>query len=87
MRLPFTVDTRGKIPVVFYRGPEAEDSGFLYRGHEADGSRPIYHEREQLIHSIRWSCGEVHRARGAVARAVFRSTPWFGQQASWVHAS
>ena len=85
--MPFTVGTKGKTPVVLYRGPGAEDSVFFYRGHEADGSRPIYHEREQLIHSIRWSCGEVHRARGAVARPVYRSTPWFGQQASWVHAS
>ena len=31
--------TRANIPVALYRGQEAEDYGFLYRGHEGEDSR------------------------------------------------
>ena len=36
---PSTVCTRANIPVALYRGQEAEDCGFLYRGHGGEDSR------------------------------------------------
>ena len=56
---PFTVGTRAKIPVALYRRQEAEDYGFLYRGHEGKILVARYrgHEGQDFGRPLPWARG------------------------------